>query len=93
MPEEEIIVDGDFVVDLILDFLEIHVEISRDIPPVGDIAEGDLPFVERLEVLATNIEVRDAVARKVIGAQAAGNAFALPSAQELAAARERRLAR
>jgi hypothetical protein len=93
MPEEELIIDADFVVDLILDFLEIHVEISREIPPVGEIAEGDLVFVERLEVLATNAEVRDSIARKVSGAQAAGNAFALPSARDLAAARERRLAR
>ena len=94
MPEEEIsVVDPDFVVDLILEFLEIHIEISPDIPPVGDIVEGDLPFVDRLEVLATSVEVRDTVARKVSEAQAAGNAFPLPNAQDLAAARERRLAR
>jgi hypothetical protein len=93
MPEIEPIVDADYVVDLILEFLEIHVEISREIPPVGEIIDGDRPFVERLEVLATNTEVREAVARKVSVAQAAGNAFPLPSAQDLAAARERRLAR
>jgi hypothetical protein len=94
MPEEDIFtVDPDFVVDLILEFLEIHVEISHEIPPVNEIVDGDRVFVERLEVLATSAEVRGTIARKVSEAQAAGNAFPLPNAQDLAAARERRLAR
>ena len=68
---------------MILDWLEVH---------VGDII-GDIPFDQQLETLLTNDEVRAVVAERIDRAQAEGKAFPLPSARELAAARERALAR
>jgi hypothetical protein len=84
-------IDIDFVVDLILEYLEIHLEFNNEIR--NDIVDGDLPFTERLEVIASDPTVREVVARRVAEAQAAGRAFPLPTAQDLAAARERQLAR
>ncbi len=73
--EDEIVI---VVLDIILDFREIH----WDIPQF----EGDRPIVdEALERIASSSAVSEA--------QAEGRAVALPSARELAAARERQLAR
>jgi hypothetical protein len=72
-----------FNVEVIIDWLEIH---------VGDII-GDIPFDQQLETILTNEEVRAVVAERVKEAQAKGRAFPMPSARELAAARERALAR
>jgi hypothetical protein len=94
MPEfEPPVVDVDVVLDIILDILDIVWDIPRDIPPVTDI--GDLPpFTdEYLEVIIKNDEVREIVAKRAREAQAQGRAFPLPSGPELAAARERQLAR
>ncbi len=92
MPEFEPI-DLDIVIDIILDILDIVWDIPRDIPTVGD-RIGDLPFsVEYLEERIKNPEVREVVVRRVREAQAQGHEFPLPSGPELAAARERQLAR
>jgi hypothetical protein len=83
-------VDLDIVIDIILDILDIVW--NREIPPVTDI--GDLPFtVAYLEERIKNPEVREVVVRRVREAQAQGHEFPLPSGPELAAARERQLAR
>lgn len=90
MPDFDL-VDGDIVLDIILELLDIHWDYIGE---RVEIIDGDLPFdVERLEVIITNPEVREIVAARVRDAQAAGRAFPLPSGQELAAARERQLAR
>lgn len=73
-----------FNLDVILDWLEIH---------VGEIVVGDLPFDEQVDAILTNQEVRDVVAKRVAEAQAQGRAFPFPTARELADARERALAR
>lgn len=86
MPEE--LIDYDFVIDLILELLEIHPDIVS-----AEIGHGDIPFLERLDVLATDQATRDTVSRRMTEAQAAGRAFPLATAKDLAAARERQLAR
>ena len=92
MPEEEFIISADEVLDIILDVLEIHwdrIEGDR-----VDVVEGDLPFtVETVDAVITNPEVREIFNRRIAEAQAEGREFALPSGPELAAARERALAR
>ncbi len=85
-PHGEIISHGDIInLDIILEFLEIHA--------FGDIPTGDLPFDEFVDAVMTNEAVREAAARKIAEAQAQGRAFPLPSAREIADARERALAR
>jgi len=94
MPEE-IVSDGDIidiVVDLVLEGLEIHD--YGDLVDVGDRVDvGDLPFDQQLEALSTNPVVREAAARRISEAQAEGRAFPLPTARDIAAARERARAR
>jgi hypothetical protein len=85
VPEEPI--DYDFVIDLILELLEIHPDIVS-----AEIGHGDIPFLERLDALATDPATRETVSRRVAEAQAAGRAFPLATAKDLAAARERQLA-
>ena len=71
--------------DIVLDFLDIH--------DFGDIPVGDLPFAELVDTVMTNEAVREAAAARIAEAQAEGRAFPLPSAREIANARERALAR
>jgi hypothetical protein len=71
--------------DIILDFL--------DIDDFGDIPVGDLPFDEFVDRVMTDEAVREAAAKRISEAQAQGRAFPLPSAREIANARERALAR
>jgi hypothetical protein len=73
-----------FHLDVILDWLEIH---------IGEIVVGDIPVDRQLEIILTNEEVREVVAAKMAEAQAEGRALPMPTARELAAARERALAR
>jgi hypothetical protein len=95
MPEEIVSVGDliDIIVDWILDEAEIHDFV--DLGDLGDRGEvGDYPvFEQQLEAIATNQEVREAVAKRMSEAQAHGRAFPLPTAREVAAARERALAR
>jgi hypothetical protein len=94
MPEEEFIVSADEVLDIILDTLEIHWDVINGDRVDLDIVEGDLPFTgERIEAVITNPEVREIFNRRIAEAQAEGREFPLPSGRELAAARERALAR
>ena len=69
---------------MILDWLEVH---------IGEIVIGDIPVDQQLDTILTNEEVREAVAAKMAEAQAQGRALPMPTARELAAARERALAR
>jgi hypothetical protein len=89
-------IDIDIVLDIILDLLDIVWDREIVGVIVGERGEvGDLPPFneEYLEVVIKNPEVREVVARRVREAQAEGRAFPLPSGPELAAARERQLAR
>jgi hypothetical protein len=95
MPEEIVSVGDliDIIVDWILEEAEIH-----DFGELGDLGDrvdvGDYPvFEQQLEVIATSEKVREAVAKRMSEAQAHGRAFPLPTAREVAAARERALAR
>jgi hypothetical protein len=90
MPEKDVI-DADIILDLICELLEIHDFPTTDLG--NDIIDGELPFIERVDVIATNPQTRELVAQRVAEAQAAGRAFPLPTVQDLAAARERQLAR
>ena len=86
-PHGEIISHGDIInLDIILEFLEIHA--FGDIPTTGD-----LPFDEFVDAVMTDEAVRETAARRIAEAQAQGRAFPLPSAREIADARERALAR
>jgi hypothetical protein len=71
--------------DIVLDFLDVR--------EFGDIPVGDLPFEELVDTVMTNEAVRETAARRIAEAQAQGRAFPLPSAREIASARERALAR
>ena len=71
--------------DIVLEFLEVR--------ELGDIPVGDLPFEELVDRVMTDEAVREAVAKRVSEAQAQGLAFPLPSAREIAGAREAALAR
>jgi hypothetical protein len=85
-PHGEIVFHGDLVnLDIILDFLDIH--------DFGDIPTGDLPFDQFVDTVMTNEGVREAAAKRIAEAQAQGRAFPLPSAREIANARERALTR
>lgn len=95
MPEKEIVSDGDLI-DIIVDWILEEAEIHDlgELVPLDRVDEGDLPVIEReLEAIATNEEVREAVAKRMSAAQAEGRAFPLPTARQLGAARERALAR
>lgn len=71
--------------DIVLDFLEVR--------EFGDIPVGDLPFDQLLDKVMTDEGVRETVSKRVAEAQAQGRALPLPSAREIANARERALAR
>ncbi len=97
MPDE-VISDGDIIdiiVDWILEEAEIHdygdVVDFGDRGDIGDI--GDLPFEQQLDAVSTSPVVQEALARRMSEAQAEGRAFPLPTAREIASARERALAR
>lgn len=93
MPEPELI-DIDIVLDIILDLLDIVWDREIVGVIVGERADDFPQFSEEyLEVVIKNPEVREIVANRVREAQAEGRAFPLPSGPELAAARERQLAR
>jgi hypothetical protein len=95
MPEE-IISDGD-IIDIIVDWILEEAEIHDfgDVVDLGDRGDivGDLPFEEQLEVLSVSPVVVEAVTKRMNEAQAQGRAFPLPTARQIASARERALAR
>ncbi len=94
MPEE-VISDGD-IIDIIVDWILEEAEIHDygDVVDFGDRGDiGDLPFEQQLDAVSTSAVVQEAVAKRMSEAQAEGRAFPLPTAREIASARERVLAR
>lgn len=90
---------GEHAPDLVLDVIwditkEVIIHLGLDLLEVGRLRDGeDILATDDVTVILNNPQVRELIELRVREAQLQGRVFPLPSARQLAAARERELAR
>lgn len=85
----------DLVLDVIWDITkDIVIHLVLDLLEVGRLRDGeDILATDDVKVILNNPDVRELIEMRVREAQLQGRVFPLPSARQLAAARDRELAR